>query len=396
MKHTVIKLGGSALRGKRDARAILDILDGYADPIVVVVSALKGVTEKLSLALSSPTRRKALIQELREEYGCLATAFGAPFSAEAAALMQIERLLGALDLLFARAAYAEGDVAEVATSGNAARALRTRILAMGERLAATCLSLALASLGRPAPVIEPGKLGLVARPISGPVGLLENEAIADIAASAPRIRSILGTEAGAGRSAVVPGFYGVGADGIPCLFGRGGSDYSAAVIAACLGASSCDLFKDVDGLYTADPTLVRSARLVVELSYEEAEALAQGGARILHQNCISPLREAGVPLRILGGASSQVQTRVGRGSPVGIPGPRAVALKDGPAGSAEITIAGRGSASRSAALVIRAFEASGFQARAFYPGSEGASFRLLVEASRGDEALRVAHAALFG
>lgn len=404
MKHIVIKLGGSVLRSPCDARAVLDILAGYPDPIVVVVSALKGVTERLAEALSATGRRAALISELRDEYCGFAAAFGAPFAAEAAARMQIERLLGGLELLFVR------DTARTASSptvgGNssggreAARILKTRVLAMGERLSATCVSLALVSIGRPAPVIEPGKLGLVARRPTRPSAGREDEVVADIAASTPRIRAALGGGAalGDGRSAVVPGFYGVAEDGSPRLFGRGGSDYSAAAIAACLGAASCDLVKDVDGFYTADPALVEGARLVVELSYEEAEALARGGANILHQSCIAPLRDAGVPLRILGCSSSQVRlaTRVGLGRPGGIPGPRGVAMKRGPAGSAEITVAGRGSASKSATIVLKAFEARGFQARAFFPSTDGASFRLLVEASRGDEALRVAHEALFG
>ena len=412
MKHIVIKLGGSVLRSPCDARAVLDILAGYPDPIVVVVSALKGVTERLAEVLSATGRRAALISDLRDEYCGFAAAFGAPYAAEAAARMQIERLFGALELLFARDAALSASPTvgggKEDGSGEAARIFRARVLATGGRLAATCISLALVSIGRPAPVIEPGKLGLVARRSACPSSGREDEAAVDIAASAPRVRAALGVGRSAfgvgqeafwgGRSAVVPGFYGVAEDGNPRLFGRGGSDYSAAAIAACLGAASCDLVKDVDGFYTADPALVEGARLVVELSYEEAEALARGGAKILHQSCIAPLRDAGVPLRILGCSSSQVRlaTRVGLGRPGGIPGPRGVAMKRGPAGSAEITVAGRGSASRSAAIVLKAFEARGFQARAFFPGTEGASFRLLVEASRGDEALRVAHEALFG
>ena len=276
MKHTVIKLGGSVLRGPGDAEAILEILDGYSGPLVVVVSALKGVTDRLGAALSSSARPSALISGLGEEYGRLARAFAAPPAAEAAALMQIRRLLGGLEALFGSVSPAP----EGCGTSMDGRERCARILATGERLSAVCLSLALASLGRPAPVIEPGKLGLIAR------GVEEGSeyALADIGASAPLIRAALGSR----DAAVVPGFYGVGEDGVHRLFGRGGSDYSAAVIAACLGAGSCDLIKDVAGLYTADPSLVHGARLVAELSYEEAEALAQGGA----SSTPSPLRGA--------------------------------------------------------------------------------------------------------
>jgi aspartate kinase/aspartokinase/homoserine dehydrogenase 1 len=382
MKHTVIKLGGSVLRGAGDAQAILDVLDGYKGPLVVVVSALKGVTDRLAVALSSGARRAELVCDLREEYEGFARAFAAPIAAETAALTQIGRLLAGLERLLASGRGSPGGL-DAGMDGNERRA---RVLATGERLSAVCLSLALLSIGRPAPVIEPGRLGLVARRADA------EDALADMGASAPRVRAALGAR----DAAVVPGFYGVGEDGVHRLFGRGGSDYSAAVVAACLGARSCDLIKDVAGLYTADPALVRGARPVAELSYEEAEALAQGGARILHQPCVTLLRAAGVPLRILGCSGSRVRTRVGLGCPRGLPGPRALAIKRGPIACAEITVAGFGCASRSAASVLRAFEASGFQARAFFPAPDMASFRVLVEASRGDEALRVAHEALFG
>jgi bifunctional aspartokinase / homoserine dehydrogenase 1 len=369
MKHTVIKLGGSVLRGPSDSRAILDILEGYRAPLVVVVSALKGVTDRLAAALSSPPRLVELIPQLREEYSLFAASFGAPPAAEAAALLQIDRLLG---LCACPAASGDG---------------RARLLALGERLAAVCISLALTSLGRPAPVIEPGRLGLVARPLAED----REDAEADIPASRPRICASL-----AGRDlAVVPGFYALAEDGSYCLFGRGGSDYSAAVIAACLGAESCDFIKGVAGFFTADPALVPAAKPVRSLSYAEAEALAKGGAKVLHQGCVEPLREAGVPFRIVGGPSLGGQTRVGSGGSMGAAGPKAVALMLGPSGSAAITVAGGAAASKSAAIALRALEARGLQARAFFPGADSSSFRFLVEAARGNEALTVVHDALF-
>jgi bifunctional aspartokinase / homoserine dehydrogenase 1 len=390
MNHTVIKLGGSVLRGPEDAGAILEILGRYSGPLVVVVSALKGVTDRLAAAIRSPQRGAQLARELRAEYTCLARAFRAPEAAEAAALLQLERLLGSLERLLGAGLPSRGAPADDAAARILApRILATRILVMGERLSAVCLSLALTAVGRPAPVLEPGRLGLVARPsgVEGN-GVASGDALADIPASEARIRSALERL----DAAVVPGFYGVAEDGACLLFGRGGSDYSAAVIAACLGAKSCDFIKDVAGLFTADPFLVPGALPVLDLSYAEAGALARGGANILHPDCVEPLRASAVPLRILGGPALEGFTRVG--GPAG-QGPRALALKRGPAGSAAITVAGSGCASRSAASVLKALDASGLQARAFLPGTDIASFSVLVEASRGGEALRVAHDALF-
>jgi aspartate kinase len=370
MKHTVIKIGGSVLRGPAQATAILDILDSYQGPLVVVVSALMGVTDRLSAAAAEPRLLDQLIPELREEYRLFAHAFAAPPAAEAAACIQIERLLCACPR---DAGGCDG---------------RARILATGERLTAVCIALALLALGRPAPVIEPGRLGLVALPSARD----REDALADIEASAPRIRASL-----EGRNlAVVPGFYGRGEDGSCILFGRGGSDYSAAVIAACLGAHGCDFIKGVPGFFTADPALVPEARPVGYLSYAEAEALAHGGAKVLHQGCVEPLREAGVPFRILGGPALGGQTRVGQGTSREGPGPRAVALMSGPVGSAAITVAGGTAASKSAAIALRALEARGLGACAFSPGADSSSFRFLVEAGRGREALEIVHEAFFG
>jgi aspartate kinase len=376
MEHTVIKLGGSVLKGPRDAGAVLDILVGYDGPVVVVVSALKGVTDRLAAAEAAPERRLRLVPELREEYRAFAEAFGAPLPSLQAAYAQIDRLLEGLGRLL--------DPAESPRATDA----RAKVLASGERLSAVCVALAFVALGRPAPVIEPGRLGLVARPSAG----RGEDAIADIAASAPRIRRALESI----DAAVVPGFYGVGTDGSHLLFGRGGSDYSAAVIAACLCARGCDFIKDVAGFFTADPSLVPGAMPVLDLSYAEAEALSRGGSTILHYGCVEPLREAGVALRILGGPSQGGQTRVGFPRPGELPGPRAVALARGPSGSAAITVAGGKAASRSAALVLQALESRGLQARAFSPGADSSSFRFLVDSSRGDEALKIAHEALFG
>lgn len=231
--------------------------------------------------------------------------------------------------------------------------------------------------------MEPRELGLIAR--EAPEGPL-----VDMEVAGPRIRAALGRLS----DAVVPGFYGVDEAGRPLLFGRGGSDYSAAVVAAGLGAARCDLVKDVAGFLTADPLLVPNARPVPALSYAEAEALAKGGAKILHHLCVEPLRDAGIPLRIIGRGDPRGETRIGPRS-ASREGARAIALASGPAGSARLTVACCGWAAKSAAAVIGALEARGVPARALSMGSDGASFSILVDGSRSEDGLRIAHSALF-
>ena len=99
-----------------------------------------------------------------------------------------------------------------------------------------------------------------------------------------------------GFVAVVPGFLGRGPDGEVVTLGRGGSDFSAAILARSIGASEVTLFKEVDGLMTADPRSVPSARLLRELHYREAAELAFYGARVLHPRTMIPLLDRKIPL----------------------------------------------------------------------------------------------------
>ena len=98
---------------------------------------------------------------------------------------------------------------------------------------------------------------------------------------------------------VVTGYIAATERGVTTTLGRGGSDYTAAIIGAGLQAEEVWIWSDVDGILTADPNLVPQARTLAELSYSEAAGLAYYGADVLHPKTIRPLIESGVPLRIL-------------------------------------------------------------------------------------------------
>ncbi len=97
---------------------------------------------------------------------------------------------------------------------------------------------------------------------------------------------------------VVTGYIGATTDGVTTTLGRGGGDYTAAIIGACLGADEVWIWTDVDGILTADPHIVPQARTLLELSYAEAAELAYFGAEVLHPKTVKPLMERGIPLRI--------------------------------------------------------------------------------------------------
>ncbi len=98
---------------------------------------------------------------------------------------------------------------------------------------------------------------------------------------------------------IVTGFVGATQEGVPTTLGRGGSDFSAALVGAGLGADEVWIWSDVDGILTADPNIVSQARTLAELSYSEAAELAYYGADVLHPKTIQPVVEHSIPLRIV-------------------------------------------------------------------------------------------------
>jgi aspartate kinase len=113
------------------------------------------------------------------------------------------------------------------------------------------------------------------------------------------LRAVVGSSIEAGREPVLGGFVGATPDGHTTTLGRGGSDYSAALVGAGVGASEIQIWTDVDGLLTADPRVVASPRLVPRLSFAEAAELAYFGAKVLHPATILPAVEHDIPVRIL-------------------------------------------------------------------------------------------------
>jgi aspartate kinase len=102
-----------------------------------------------------------------------------------------------------------------------------------------------------------------------------------------------------GRQLVTEGFVGATADGAITTLGRGGSDYTAAVLGAAVGAREVEIWTDVGGVMTSDPRRVGVARWVPRLSYGEAAELSYFGAKVLHPDTVHPAVECGIPLRVL-------------------------------------------------------------------------------------------------
>ena len=111
-----------------------------------------------------------------------------------------------------------------------------------------------------------------------------------------KAKKVLGPLLADGVLPVVTGFNGATADGRPTTLGRGGSDFSASILAASLDAAELWIWTDVDGIMTADPRLVPNAAVLAEVTYNEAAELAYNGAKVLHPRTLAPLIERKIPV----------------------------------------------------------------------------------------------------
>src|SRR5262249_39695771 len=134
-----------------------------------------------------------------------------------------------------------------------------------------------------------------------------------------RLRAALAPVLAAGAVPVLGGYIGATAEGVVTTLGKEGSDFSAAIVGAALGADEIQLWTDVDGLLTADPRLVPGAAPIAALSFAESLELACSGAKKPHPGTLGPASQAGVPIRILNSLAPEVPgTRIGPAAPGGL------------------------------------------------------------------------------
>lgn len=161
-------------------------------------------------------------------------------------------------------------------------------IAIGERLSAVLMAAFLDGEGTPAVAINSAEL-IVTDALFGNASPLMDQTRAK---AGPRLAGVLA----AGALPVVTGFNGATADGRATTLGRGGSDFSASILASALDAAELWIWTDVDGIMSADPRLVPGAIVLKEVTYAEAAELAYNGAKVLHPRTLAPLVEQGIPV----------------------------------------------------------------------------------------------------
>ena len=160
------------------------------------------------------------------------------------------------------------------------------LLSTGEIVSCTLLAMALRTLGQEAISLTGGQAGIMTDTAHNRASI--------VALDPSRIQ----TELERGRVVIVAGFQGITEEFDITTLGRGGSDTTAVALAAALHADVCDIYTDVDGVFTADPRLVPEARQLVDISYEEMLELAQQGARVMHARAVELGEVYSIPIMV--------------------------------------------------------------------------------------------------
>jgi len=279
----VLKFGGSSLHDGDHLEHVAQLVTDREDDVALVVSALSGVTDDVLDHLpeirDDEDAVDPFMHELRARHETVLDD-AAPSQAESGR-EALAPVLEKLERLFYGIAYTE----ELTP--------KTRDLAVsfGERLAARLVAAALREQGTDAKGLDADEIGMVT---DGTYGL----ATAKRDPTEANLQENLQPRLDAGTVPVVTGYFGRDENGHVTTFGRGGSDYSAAVVARALDADALEVWKDVDGFLTADPERLSSARPIDYMTYDEAAELAYLGARVLHPRTVEPLHEGTIPIRV--------------------------------------------------------------------------------------------------
>jgi aspartate kinase len=296
---TVLKFGGTSVEDARAFERVARLVLAQADASpVVVVSAMSRVTDALLASFKRAAeegKAEEAARSLEEHFDrhravareLLSAADAAAFEATLSkARCELSALLQA-----------------VATQVDDRPALQDEVVSYGERLSAELLAGVLRGIGpRPARCVDARRCLVT----DGQFGQAEPEMKETTRAT----RSVVVPIMEAGEIPVLGGFIAATADGMTTTLGRGGSDYTAAIVGAALAAREIQIWTDVSGVLTADPRVVASARSIPRLSYAEAAELAYFGAKVLHPKTILPAVVRGIPVRICNSRAPESESTV--------------------------------------------------------------------------------------
>ncbi|MBC7926517.1 MAG: aspartate kinase [Bryobacteraceae bacterium] len=279
-----MKFGGTSMGSAERIRAAAAICAEQRKnrPIVVIVSAMSKTTDLLLDTLRSAEAGRSMELEsnlkrleARHVEACRGLL---PEPACSSAICEVGTMVGE----FSRIAHG------MLILGERPPKSVDEAAAVGERLSAMILSAYLNATGTQATAVNASEIVVTDDEFGNATPLLDMTAERAFEKLVPLLES--------GIVPVMTGFNGATVDGRPTTLGRGGSDYSASILASVLDATELWIWSDVDGIMTADPRLVKEAAVLDEVTYSEAAELAYNGAKVLHPRTLAPLMEKEIPV----------------------------------------------------------------------------------------------------
>jgi len=284
----VMKFGGTSVGSLEALKQVAGIVKAASrewQHLIVVTSAFSGVTNDLLASATAAARGDLQLYEntlemLHQRHNHTLDAFSIHDTDNGDAREELQQLIHQFSQL----------VLAISAIGESSPRALDAVASIGERMSVCVLTAALLSAD------------IQAVPISATQLIRTNNqfqnAIPDMEVTRQQTRHVLPPLLQQGITPVITGFIGAADCGAITTLGRGGSDYSAALIAALLPADEIWIWTDVDGVMTADPRVVSKARTIPLISYREVAELAYYGAKVLHPKSIRPAIEAGIPLRV--------------------------------------------------------------------------------------------------
>jgi len=283
----VHKFGGTSLGTAERILSVADIVgSSRGEQPVVVVSAIGGATDRLIAG----ARAAALGDEATctEAQGWLGKTHHRMVDDLLSSSSECEELHEVVDKELDRL---EQFLRSMAVLGELTSRGHDAVACFGEALSSAIVAATFRSRGIPAQAVHAKSLIVTDDQFGA--------AAPQMAATRAQIQAMIPPLVCRDIIPIITGYVGATPDGIPTTLGRSGSDFSAAIVAACLDSTELRIWTDVDGILTADPNVVPSARVLRELSYAEATRLARFGAEVLHPRTIGPIIEQSIPLRIM-------------------------------------------------------------------------------------------------
>lgn len=282
----VMKFGGTSLANWQRFSSVVSLVanESKSQPVAVVLSAPAGVTNNLVKLIELAGQQqeyKTVLKEVESTYLALINEGQKANALSTLSASQFETHLAKQIDIWTK------QLAGISALGACPDAVYAKFVTAGEALSAAVMQLLLTEKTLTAEILAPQKYLL------GVGSVLE--ASVDIDAS----RQVFAARTEAQPDVwVMPGFTAGDAEGKTLCLGRNGSDYSAAVLAACINADSCEIWTDVDGVYNTDPRVVKDVQLLSGLSYPEAMELSYFGAKVLHPKTILPIAQFQIPCYI--------------------------------------------------------------------------------------------------